>query len=72
MHYQLDLRQYLCPLPLLMTKKAVKDLVAGDQLEILTNHSVSLRDFELMCEEQSLHLNLQANVADGYRILLQK
>ncbi|WGE89887.1 sulfurtransferase TusA family protein [Actinobacillus arthritidis] len=49
--YQLDLRQYRCPLPLLMTKKALNQLALNEQLVLLLDLTSSVQDFELFCEE---------------------
>lgn len=49
--YQLDLRNYTCPLPLLMTKKAIKSLEQGSCLVLLLNKQTSLADLYLLCQE---------------------
>lgn len=49
MRHYLDLQSYLCPLPLLMTKKALSQLKAGEELIVLLNEQSSQRDFELLC-----------------------
>lgn len=53
MKYSLDLTGYSCPLPLLMTKKAMTDLKKGDSLEVVLNQQSSLADFELLAQEQN-------------------
>ena len=53
MEYQLDTREYRCPLPLLMTKKAVKTLALNDVLTVLLSSESNIEDFRL-CEEQHL------------------
>ncbi|WP_150539080.1 sulfurtransferase TusA family protein [Actinobacillus vicugnae] len=49
--YQLDLRAYSCPLPLLMTKKALATLPEPARLVIYLNRTSSPDDFELLCEQ---------------------
>ena len=48
MDYQLDLREYRCPLPLLMTKKALKALPKKATLSVFLSRDTSLADFELL------------------------
>jgi tRNA 2-thiouridine synthesizing protein A len=38
-----------CPLPILKTKKALKDLAAGDLLEVLSTDPGSVKDFDSFC-----------------------
>jgi UPF0033 protein HI_0242 len=54
MEYQLDTLEYRCPLPLLMTKKAVKTLALNDVLTVLLSSESNIEDFRLLCEEQHL------------------
>ena len=54
MEYQLDTREYRWPLPLLMTKKAVKTLTLNDVLTVLLSSESNIEDFRLLCEEQDL------------------
>jgi len=42
----LDTKGLNCPLPVLKTKKRIKDLQAGDTLEVLSTDPGSVRDFE--------------------------
>lgn len=48
MDYQLDLTAYHCPLPLLMTKKALQQLKQGELLKVLLNETATLNDFILL------------------------
>lgn len=56
MQYQLDLRAYTCPLPLLMAQKALKSLQRGDSLTLILNRESSLNDFEPLCQTMNLTL----------------
>lgn len=71
-HYQLDLRQYQCPMPLLAAKQALAELVKGDRLSLLLNHSTSVEDMRLLCEECGYQLVATQTVADGLQIDIQK
>ncbi|QIW16008.1 hypothetical protein A4G20_06510 [Pasteurellaceae bacterium RH1A] len=60
-HFQLDLRAYTCPLPLLMTKKALKTLTSGQVLEVWVNKSVARADFEALAQQLNLHFSFREN-----------
>ncbi|MCK3658901.1 hypothetical protein A4G18_09325 [Pasteurellaceae bacterium Pebbles2] len=60
MNYQLDLRQYRCPLPLLMAKKALDNLPTGAILELVLNEQSAVQDFIVLCQEK------------GYRFISQQ
>lgn len=53
MHYELDLTEYRCPLPLLMTKKALIELQSGDILHVRLNTENGSRDIQLYCRQQN-------------------
>ncbi|MBN6065868.1 sulfurtransferase TusA family protein [Aggregatibacter actinomycetemcomitans] len=59
MEYQLDTRNYRCPLPLLMTKKALTKLTVNDELVVLLSAESTLEEFRLLCEKQ--HCALEAD-----------
>lgn len=58
MQYQLDLRQYHCPLPLLMTKQALNRLNVGDELILWLNSVSIVQDFVLLCQEHGDELQI--------------
>ncbi|WP_109077661.1 sulfurtransferase TusA family protein [Aggregatibacter kilianii] len=60
MEYQLDTRDYRCPLPLLMTKKALVRLTAGDELVVLLSAESTVEEFRLLCEKQHCVLEVNA------------
>lgn len=67
-----DARGHRCPMPLLMAKRALNTLQAGDRLQVLATDEGSLRDFDVFAR-QSGHGLLQAEAVDGeYRLLLEK
>lgn len=47
----LDARNLNCPLPILRTKKALKDLNPGDTLEILATDSGAVKDMQAFCQQ---------------------
>lgn len=68
MKYSLDLTSYSCPLPLLMTKKAMNDLKKGDSLLVLLNKQSCLADFELLAKEHHCLIDITEQAVEN-RIL---
>ena len=58
MEYQLDTREYRCPLPLLMTKNAVNTLAPNDVLTVWLSAESDIEDFRLFCESQQLFIDV--------------
>ncbi|MEG9544631.1 sulfurtransferase TusA family protein [Mannheimia sp. HC-2023] len=71
MKYSLDLTGYSCPLPLLMTKKAMNDLKKGDSLELVLNQQSSLTDFELLAQEQNWQFEIIEQAVEN-RVIFTK
>ncbi|MEG9482201.1 sulfurtransferase TusA family protein [Mannheimia sp. HC-2023] len=71
MKYSLDLTGYSCPLPLLMTKKAMNDLKKGDSLEMVLNQQSSLADFELLAQEQNWQFEIIEQAVEN-RVIFTK
>ena len=59
MEYQLDTREYRCPLPLLMTKNAVNTLATNDVLTVWLAAESDIEDFRLFCEAQQLFIDFE-------------
>lgn len=51
-----DFKSYLCPVPLLMARCALKQLPSHAQALFRLNKQSDIRDFELLCEEMGLIL----------------
>lgn len=47
----LDTKGLNCPIPIVKAKKALKDLQAGDTLEVLATDPGSVKDFEAFCRK---------------------
>ncbi len=43
-HYELDARRMLCPMPVIKTQNKVKELVAGDTLDVICTDPGALSD----------------------------
>ncbi len=47
----LDVKGLNCPLPILRTKKAIKDIAVGDKLEVIATDPGSVKDMEAFCKQ---------------------
>jgi len=68
----LDLKGLNCPLPVLRANKKMKELMAGDVLELEVTDPAAPKDFETYCETTG-HALLRNDAADGvFYITLKK
>ena len=68
----LDTKGINCPLPILKAKKALKDLAAGDVLEVIATDPGSVKDFDSFCCTTGNEL-METNDADGvYKFMIKK
>lgn len=49
MNYQLDVRNLLCPLPVIKVQSKVKQLQNGDTLEVICTDKTALKDIPTWC-----------------------
>ena len=68
----LDVKGLNCPLPILKTKKALKELAPGDTLEVLTTDPGSVADFQAFCRTTGNELLEHDEDGGVYTFLLQK
>ncbi len=68
----LDVKGLNCPLPILKTKKALKELAPGDTLEVLTTDPGSVADFQAFCRTTGNELLEHDEDVGVYSFLLQK
>ena len=61
---ELDATGLNCPLPILKTKKALKDLATGDTLTVTATDPGSVKDFESFCRTTGNTL-VTSSEADG-------
>ena len=72
-HSTLDVRNKLCPIPVLKTKKIMKSLKIGQVLEILTTDPGSQRDIPAMIHATGQELLvLEEKGSQGFRFLVRK
>jgi tRNA 2-thiouridine synthesizing protein A len=70
--HHLDVCGLACPLPLLKARKALRDVMVGETLEVLATDPGSWRDFAVFAEQSGQRL-LQASEAQGvFRYLLKR
>lgn len=68
----LDVKGLQCPMPLLKTKKALKDIPPGGLLRVYATDPGSVKDFQVF-SLHSRHTLLESNENDGvFSYLLQK
>ncbi|MCK5042131.1 MAG: sulfurtransferase TusA family protein [Sphingomonadales bacterium] len=67
----LDAKGLNCPLPILKTKKALKDVPIGETLEVLSTDPGSIADFEAFCRTTGNQL-VEHTTEDGvYRFIIR-
>jgi len=70
--HTLDAKGLNCPLPILKARKALKDVAAGETLEILSTDPGSVSDFEAFCRQTGNEL-LESSTDDSvYRFLIRR
>jgi len=60
-----------CPVPLIMTKKALSELSENEMLEILSDNEVSVKNITHFLNEHKITVKTE-KTEDGYRLLVSK
>lgn len=68
----LDLKGLNCPLPIVKTAQAMKELAAGDLVEVLATDPGSLPDFTAWSKSTGNELVEHTEEAGVYRFILRK
>ena len=68
----LDLKGLNCPMPILKTAKAVKELGAGELIEILASDPGSVPDFAAWSKKTGNEIVEQSEADGVYRFVLRK
>lgn len=68
----LDLKGLACPMPIIKTAKAMKELAPGELLEALATDAGSLKDFPAWCSTTGNTLVESTQEGGVYRFLLKK
>lgn len=70
--HTLDAKGLNCPLPILKARKALKDVAAGETLEILSTDPGSVADFEAFCRQTGNQLLESSNDESVFRFLIKR
>ena len=65
-----DFKSYLCPVPLLMARCALKQLPSHTQALFRLNKQSDIRDFELLCDEMGLVLKEKRESEDEIQLVI--
>jgi len=68
----LDVKGLNCPLPILKTRKALKEVPAGGTLEVFTTDPGSVADFQAFCRTTGNELIEHSEDVGVYRFLIRK
>jgi tRNA 2-thiouridine synthesizing protein A len=68
----LDLKGLSCPLPIVKTAQAAKDLASGDLIEALATDPGSIADFGAWCKATGNELVEQSDAEGVYRFVIRK
>lgn len=68
----LDLKGLSCPLPIVKTAQAVKELAPGDLIEALATDPGSVADFAAWCKTTGHELVEQTTEGSVYRFVIRK
>lgn len=69
---RLDLTGLACPLPIVRTAKAMRDLASGDVVEAFTTDPGSMKDFPAWCRVTGNELVEHGAVDEGFRFVIRK
>jgi tRNA 2-thiouridine synthesizing protein A len=68
----LDAKGLNCPLPILKAKKALKDIPAGETLEVLATDPGSVADFQAFCRATGNELVESTQESNVYRFVIKR
>jgi TusA-related sulfurtransferase len=68
----LDLKGLSCPLPIVRTAQAAKDLASGDLIEALATDPGSVADFTAWCKATGNELVEQTDADGVFRFVIRK
>lgn len=68
----LDVKGLSCPMPIVKTAKAVKDMTSGQTIEVLATDPGSVQDFAAWCTSTRNELIEQTSDAGVFRYVIRK
>ncbi len=69
---QVDARGKNCPMPIVLTAKAVKDLVSGQTVEVLATDPGSVKDFAAWSKTTGNEIIEQTTDSGVFRFVMKK
>ena len=69
---QLDARWLACPMPIVKTAQAIRNVPPGEMLEVLATDPGSVKDFAAWCRTTGNELVTQCEDGGIYRFLLRR
>lgn len=69
---KLDCSGLMCPMPVVKTKKAIKDLEIGDLLEMISTDPGSMPDMEAWARQTGHELVESHDEGSSFRFLIKK
>ncbi len=70
--HTLDAKGLNCPLPILKARKALKDVAAGETLEILSTDPGSVADFQAFCRQTGNELLESSTDESVFRFVIKR
>lgn len=70
--HELDTRGTACPIPILLTRKAVAGLAPGELLRVLASDPGSVKDMEAFCRQTGASLIESGQREGAYLFVLRK
>jgi tRNA 2-thiouridine synthesizing protein A len=71
-HLTIDARGLNCPMPILRTKKALKEIPVGGTVEVLASDPGSMSDFEAFARQTGDELVSAERTTDCYRYVIRR
>lgn len=68
----LDATGLLCPLPVLRAQKALRDMAAGELIDVLATDTASVNEFPAFCRQTGHELLEWEQTGDRFRFRLRK
>lgn len=68
---RLDARNLICPMPVIRTQERIKDLAAGDELEVVATDPGALQDIPAWCRVHGHEILATEDAAPDIRIRIR-
>ena len=69
---ELDCKGLLCPMPVVKTKKAIKDMAVGEVLEMISTDPGSMPDMQAWAKQTGHELLESKDEGDTFRFFIKK